>query len=157
MVQWETPETISGVIFSRDSVSLKPFRGPAQSDGWDGCYQMHQPQKMSAAFCLSGTSEEGIGGGNALVMFFDPYDVAAGPFLCAKSSRLEMPGPDSLRFLVNSGVLLTLNNGNVTSGKTTAQFSKLSTSSARGLMSAGQNSLCHRLQHGEVKEIPIPR
>lgn len=134
---------------------------PAQASfQFDGCYQMYLPNVMYPAFCLSGTSEEGIGGSGARLVIFSTNSDQI--LACGKSSSLDFSS-NSLQFIQNGTAELVLKNlktenlrleGDVVLGRTNLKFIQISPSESQHLMDKFYNEdRCQNLKVGELKKL----
>lgn len=127
---------------------------------FDGCYQMYLPNVMYPAFCLDGTSEEGIGGSGARLVIFSTNSDQI--LACSKSSSLDF-SDYSLKFIQNGTAELILKNlksknhrleGDAVLGKTNLKFIQISPSESQHLMEKFyEEDRCQNLENGELKKI----
>ena len=91
------------------------FASVAHADpGFDGCFQLYVPGAMYPAFCLQGTTEEGIGGSGArLAIFATNTDRLV---YCSKSTASAMTA-DSYLFELNGKKEMILENVKDVSGR----------------------------------------
>lgn len=147
--------TLTGLMFS-----LIGFSSAQASFQFDGCYQMYLPNVMYPAFCLIGTSEEGIGGSGARLVIFSTNSDQI--LACGKSTSLDFSS-NSLKFIQNGTAELILRNlktenlrleGDATLGKTNLKFIQISPSESQHLMDKFYDEVrCQNLQAGELKKL----
>ncbi len=99
----------SGVIMKNLFMCLTVFSASVSfangNSGFDGCYMLTNGETPSGMICISGTTEEGIGGSNARLVVMD----VATPKSCVKSTSLKMTAT-RLEFLVGDQPQLILSN-----------------------------------------------
>ncbi len=108
---------------------------------FDGCYQLYKPSVMFPAFCLDGTTEEGINGaGVRLVIFQTNTDIISAWAVSTALGGLD----NSLEFILDSNRVLVLSQvkmigsrleGTATFGKTDLRFLQLDHSTSQRLLS----------------------
>ena len=104
------------------------FAAPPVEFDYDGCFQLYSESATFPAFCLSGTTEEGIGGAGARLILFNPSsgDVIA----CILSSGLNVT-ENAFEFQVKgsaeNGIILQggIMSGRAKLGKTELSYSLL--------------------------------
>jgi hypothetical protein len=64
-----------------------PALAQEQARVGDGCYQLVQREALLTLICISGSTEEGIGGSNARIAQLDPNDGSVAQ--CDKTSKIE--------------------------------------------------------------------
>jgi len=87
---------------------------PQAAIEFDGCYQLYMPGAMYPAFCLQGTSEEGIGGSGARLAIFGTNPARV--IQCSKSSGSDGT-LNSYSYLLNGNKELSLENVKLVNGK----------------------------------------
>lgn len=127
---------------------------------FDGCYQLYAVGTMYPAFCLSGTTEEGINGSGARLTLFKTNTDS--PLACAVSSSLKMTA-NSLTFIVGSSpelkmtVLSTKANGLegiVTFRSTTLNFMQYDSATTQKLFNkVATETGCASLAPGEFARL----
>jgi hypothetical protein len=127
---------------------------------FDGCYQLYLPNIMYPAFCLDGTTEEGIGSAGARLVFFGTNTDRI--IACGSSSALVIRG-DSLEFVQIGQSELILKNvtmnrgflqGDAVLGSTELKFLKLDdANSSRLLKKFYQDERCEGLAPGELRNL----
>lgn len=119
----------------------------ASARSFDGCYQLFGNGALYPAICISGTTEEGIGGAGARLAIFEANTNRL--VKCLLSDSLVM-NTSRLEFIVNGKRELILNgvskdgkSGTATVGKTDLKFSKLTETQARPLTDSAYRQHCH--------------
>lgn len=121
--------------------SVLSFASMSKASGldFDGCYQLYVPGAMYPAFCLQGTTEEGINGSNVRLAIFGTNTSRV--IKCARSSASNVTA-NSFTYFINSREELRLTVKEVKSGRrigdaklgnTTLKFMELDSSTMQRL------------------------
>lgn len=118
----------------------------AYSRNYDGCYQLATKGVMYPVLCLSGTAEEGIGGGNARLALFGTNTHILKE--CLKSSSISIT-QSTFEFIVNGKKELVLSNfsadgidGDATIGSTKLKFFRFSKSTSQTYIDVAYREHC---------------
>ena len=110
------------------------------SMGFDGCYVLFEQGSLFPAFCLQGTTEEGINGSGVRLAIFETNTTEV--IKCAKSSSLSM-SDNTLSYEIDGKVALELTDvklkddlkvGKAKLGRTQLKFSELSAEKSKNLI-----------------------
>lgn len=115
---WDLPPGLKKgqtLIIKGDKILVSGENGTQSetpSVAFDGCYQLYKPGSLYPAFCLHGTTEEGINGSGVRLAIFDARELIK----CGKSSASAMSS-NSFTYKVQGRVELELKNVTVENNK----------------------------------------